>query len=90
MVSKTPRESGPLIRLAFTITILLTPGAALLLIGATVLVAYRQIRPSTAAAAAVLGVSLSVIVGAVLRGLSRVAAATFVDLGSPLLLAAGG
>lgn len=45
-VSKTPRESGPLIRHAFTIAVLLTPRAALLLIGAVVLVAYRQIRPS--------------------------------------------
>lgn len=89
-VSKTPRESGPLIRHAFTIAVLLTPGAALLLIGAIVLVAYRQIRPGTAAAAAVLPASLSVIAGAVLRGLSKVAAGTFAELGSPLLLAAGG
>lgn len=91
-VSKTPHESGPLIRHAFTVAILLTPGAVLLLVGA-VLLRGQQIDSAelaAAAAAAVLPASLSVIAGAVLRGLSKVAAGTFAELGSPLLLAAGG
>jgi O-antigen/teichoic acid export membrane protein len=91
-VSKTPEASGSLIRHAFTIAVVLTPAAALLLIGAVLLRGREpdSAQVAMAAAAAVLPASLSVIAGAVLRGLSKVAAGTLAELGSPLLLSAGG
>lgn len=91
-VSKAPTESVALIRHSFTLCLILAPVGSALLFGALLMQGDRsEIVPvAMAAALGVLPAALSIVAGAVLRGLSRVAAGTFAELGSPLVIATGG
>jgi O-antigen/teichoic acid export membrane protein len=91
-VSKAPRESAALIRHSFVLCLLLSPIGSALLVGALLLQGgHTQTIPvAVAAAVAVLPAALSIVAGAVLRGLSCVAAGTLAELGSPLVIATVG
>ena len=91
-VSKQPQAAAPVIRNAFIVACALTPPVAVALFVAVTMQSRGDNAPqiALAAAAGVLPAALAVIAGAVLRGLGRVAAGTFAELGSPVLIAAAG
>ena len=91
-VSRNPDGAGPIIRNSFLVCVLMAPVSAAMLVGAVLLheSTTRVASVAVAAALAVLPASLSVVAGAVLRGLGQVAAGTFSELGSPLIIAAIG
>lgn len=88
-VSRAPTESVALIRHAVLVCLVMSPVAAALLFGALMLQGGHDDIDQIALAAAlgVLPAALSIVAGAVLRGLGSVAAGTFAELGSPLVLA---
>ena len=91
-VSRNAHEDAPIVRYSILVCVVMTPLAATILVAALLLQEHvgAAAAVSLAAAAAVLPASLSIVGGAVLRGLGRVAAGTFSELGSPLIIAAIG
>lgn len=91
-VSKAPTPSEALVRNSFVLCVVLTPLASVLLFGALLVQGGRKeaLYVAIAAAVGVLPAALSIVAGAVLRGLKLVAAGTLAELGSPLVIATCG
>jgi O-antigen/teichoic acid export membrane protein len=89
--AKNPVAAAPLIRHCVGVALWMSPPTALLLVAAVLLQGGgpRPLAMAIVASAAILPAALSIIAGAVLRGLARVAAGTMAELGSPMLIAAG-